>query len=101
MVQQGQGGSGEVLYLRPKEAISSIDDIIGANTDIKHAFIRLQSEGQEVIGGSWTGSAASKLDEGWQQWQDGIHKITASLDGISELAKAAVTSLHQASESLT
>ncbi|SHQ33959.1 WXG100 family type VII secretion target [Mycobacteroides abscessus subsp. bolletii] len=99
MVQQGPGG--EVLYLRPKEAIGSIDDIIEANTDIKHGFVRLQSEGQEVIGGSWTGSAASKLDEGWQQWQDGIHKITASLDGISELAKVAITSLQQASERLT
>lgn len=79
-----QGGDG-VLYVQPRDVIASARDIDEVNMDIKDAFMRLKAEGDEVINGSWTGSAASKLDEGWQQWQQGIHKIVVALEHVTGL----------------
>ncbi|WP_078314923.1 WXG100 family type VII secretion target [Mycobacterium sp. D16Q16] len=100
MVVPGSG-SGDVLYLQYAGVIGSAKDIDDANTAIKTLFDRLKTEGDEVVGGSWTGSAASKLDEGWQQWQEGIHKLVLALDQATSWAAAAATSLHEASERLT
>lgn len=93
-------GSGDVLYLQYTGVIGSAKDIDDANTAIKTAFERLKTEGDDVIDGSWTGTAASKLDEGWQQWQEGIHKIVTALDHETGLVVKAATALKQASESL-
>jgi WXG100 family type VII secretion target len=82
MVERSSGG---VFYIRPAEVITSAQDIDELNDDIKEVFLRLKSQGDEVINGSWTGSAASKLDEGWQQWQQGIHKIVVALEQVTGL----------------
>lgn len=93
-------GSGDVLYLQYTGVIGSAKDIDDANTAIKTAFERLKTEGDDVIDGSWTGTAADKLDEGWQQWQQGIHKIVNALDHETGHVVKAATALKQASESL-
>lgn len=81
-----------LLNVHPAEVIGSAQDIDTVNTEIKDAFVRLKSEGDEVVGGSWTGSAADKLDEGWQQWQQGIHKLTLALDdAVRMVVKSAET----------
>ncbi|TDZ94263.1 WXG100 family type VII secretion target [Mycobacteroides salmoniphilum] len=80
--------SGGVLYLKYAGVISSVNDIDAVNTEIKGSFNRLKTEGEEVVGGSWTGTAADKLDEGWQQWQRGVHEITGALDGVLGLVTA-------------
>lgn len=77
-----EGGSGDALYIQFAGVISSANDINDVNTEIKGSFHRLKSEGDEVVGGSWTGTAADKLDEGWQQWQQGVHTITGALDWV-------------------
>lgn len=77
--------SGGVLDVRVAEVIASAQGIDDVNTDIKAAFEQLRAEGSEVIEGSWTGSAASRLDEGWQQWQQGVHKIVVALEHATGL----------------
>ena len=82
----------DVLAVHTAGVIASAKDIDQVNTEIKEAFLRLKSEGQEVIGGSWTGSAATKLDEGWQQWQEGIHTLTRALEeAVAYTIKSAET----------
>lgn len=80
--------SGDGLYVQYAGVIGSANDIENVNTEIKGAFHRLQTEGDEVVGGSWTGSAADKLDEGWQQWQRGVHEITGALDRVLNVVTA-------------
>ncbi|MDO3019347.1 WXG100 family type VII secretion target [Mycobacteroides abscessus subsp. abscessus] len=84
-------GSDDALYLQYAGVISSAQDIDDVNTEIKGAFDRLKTEGDEVVGGSWTGTAASKLDEGWQQWQRGVHEITGALDWVLGQVTGAAT----------
>lgn len=79
------GGSGDVLGIRVPEVITSAQGIDDVNSDIKTAFEALKAEGDEVIEGSWTGTAAVKLDDGWQQWQQGVHKIVVALEQATGL----------------
>ena len=81
-------GSDGVLDIHVPDVITSAQGIDDVNTEIKAAFEQLKSEGDEVIEGSWTGSAANKLDEGWQQWQQGIHKIIVALEQATGLVAA-------------
>jgi WXG100 family type VII secretion target len=83
-----------VLSVQPWEVIASANDIDQINMDIKEAFVRLKSKGDEVINGSWTGSAADKLDEGWQQWQEGIHKVVVALEQVTGLVMNAANTFH-------
>lgn len=78
-------GSGGVLGIRTPDVVTSAQAIDDVNTDIKTAFDALKTEGDEVIEGSWTGTAAAKLDEGWQQWQQGVHKIVVALEHATDL----------------
>ncbi|MHA3019632.1 WXG100 family type VII secretion target [Mycobacterium sp. BMJ-28] len=79
------GGSDGVLDVHVPGVITSAQGIDDVNTEIKAAFEQLKGEGDEVIEGSWTGTAATKLDEGWQQWQQGIHKIVVALEQATGL----------------
>lgn len=90
MAEPGSG-SGDGLYVHFAGVISSVNDIDAVNTEIKGSFDRLKTEGDDVIDGSWTGTAADKLDEGWQQWQQGLHTIVGALDGVLGLVTAGAT----------
>lgn len=95
MAEDGPGG---VLDVHPNGVIASANDIDEVNAAIKASFARLKSEGDEVINGSWTGAAARKLDEGWQQWQQGIHKIVLALEHTTALVINAANTFEQSDQ---
>ncbi|WP_423488535.1 WXG100 family type VII secretion target [Mycobacteroides sp. PCS013] len=90
--------SGDALYVQYAGVIGSVNDIDAVNTEIKGSFNRLKTEGDEVVGGSWTGTAADKLDDGWQQWQQGLHTITGALDWVLGQVTGAATTFKTVDE---
>jgi WXG100 family type VII secretion target len=92
------GGAGQDIHVKPHEVIKSVKGIDDVNDEIKRTFAKLKAEGEAVITGSWTGSAADKLNEGWQEWQQGIAKVTRALDQANRLVEAAAGRFQRADE---
>ncbi|GLE57221.1 hypothetical protein NJBCHELONAE_25290 [Mycobacteroides chelonae] len=89
---------GDGLAIRVPEVITSAQGIDNVNSDIQNAFNRLKTEGDEVIDGSWTGTAADKLDEGWQQWQQGVYRIVNALEAVNGLVIGSANSFQHADQ---
>ena len=92
------GGAGQDFHVKPQGVIKSVKGIDDVNDEIKRTFARLKTEGEAVITGSWTGSAADKLNEGWKEWQQGIAKVTSALDQVNRLVEAAAHRFQRADE---
>lgn len=91
-------GGGSDFQINPQGVITSAQGIDDVNAEIKKAFTRLKAEGDAVITGSWTGSAADKLSEGWREWQDGVDKITTALARVNELVASAARTFQRADQ---
>ena len=98
MTAQAGGGSGRDFHIDIQGVITSVQGIDDVNAEIKAAFKQLKTEGENVITGSWTGSAASKLNEGWQEWQDGVAKIIGALDQVNQVVASAARTFHRADQ---
>lgn len=90
------GGAGSDFSIEHQGVITSVKGIDDINDEIKKTFAQLKTEGDAVIAGSWTGSAADKLNEGWQEWQEGITKVTAALDLINRAVETAAQRFQRA-----
>lgn len=74
--------------------LNSAGQISGAAEQIATVFTGLTASGDAVIRGSWTGSAAESLHEGWTQWQQGMRKVIDALDEMSTLVAGAAKTFH-------
>lgn len=92
------GGISGVLSVNTDGVIDSAAEIEQVAMALRAEFEKLRAEGDAVIKGSWTGAAADKLDDGWQEWQAGIHKITAALDQATRLVAAAANTFRRLDE---
>lgn len=88
-------GAAPQLQVQVEGVITSLRNVDEVNTEIKTSFRQLKAEAEAVIKGSWTGAAADKVHQGWQEWQDGVGKICAALDQVNELVAHAAHQFRQ------
>jgi WXG100 family type VII secretion target len=88
-------GPAPQLQVQVEGVITSVRNVDDVNTEIKTSFRQLKAEAEAVIKGSWTGAAADKVHEGWQEWQDGLSKICAALDQVNGLVAHAAQRFQQ------
>jgi WXG100 family type VII secretion target len=96
----GSTGAGPASQFEVHAAgvITSLRNVDDVNTEIKTSFRQLKAEADAVIKGSWTGAAADKVHDGWQEWQDGLSKICAALDQVNGLVAQAAQRFQRTDE---
>lgn len=96
--ESGNAGPAPQLSVDVAGVITSAKGIDDVNAEIKEAFAQLKREADAVIKGSWTGTAADKVHDGWREWQDGVGKITRALDQVNGLVAHAAQQFQQSDE---
>lgn len=77
------------LHVTP-EVLREVSTEFGTEAQQLHASLgSLDSEVAQMLGPSWTGSAASAYDAVWREWHGGSAKVVHGLTAMSELLAAA------------
>ena len=77
------------LSILPPGVLNSVEEMLQTGTAIQAGFKGLRSDGEAVITGSWTGSAANTLNRVWQRWETDFAKHGAEVEHAPDvLARA-------------
>lgn len=77
------------LHVTP-EVLREVSTEFGTAAQQLHASLAsLDSEVAQMLGPSWTGSAASAYDAVWREWHEGSSKVVQGLTAMSDLLVAA------------
>lgn len=56
--------------------------VTGRAYDLRDAITPVAAEVEDLLGGGWTGSAATTFGQAWSEWHDGSAKILDALGRI-------------------
>lgn len=80
----------DILSVFPAGVSRSIQQLQQTVAEIQAGFASLRGDGEAVITGSWTGSAANAVDRPWQQWESDFGKHVGHVDQFPEFLAAVV-----------
>lgn len=69
----------------PPGVFSAVEEMLQTGGAIQAEFKALDSDGEAVITGSWTGSAANTIDRAWRRWETDFGKHVRQLEQVPEL----------------